>query len=510
MAAALLTFVQLLRPQISSQEQFLSGDCAFTGGVDADGRITPVNNESLEQKIERAFFAHVKYLALPEANIAKAQEIREMLKSNYPDRQLKLIPVEWLSEVICNLNIIRQEKVCIGEFVAKKAYKYSRATKVQVPILLVLITFLAVLIEPKLWPWFDYRIDHIEVSGNYFKTINAAGHSISESPRYEYSLSDSHYDSTKSNINRFYFAYDIDNDNRDELFFAPKPAGDVYECRLQLYDDNLELIKEQDAYRLTNYPGDKPNCGYDSYNNYNIYEIIPLFIDTVNLVIVTLSVTDYPARMQIMSFNNNAEYISGPYLHTGVKSLHRLTEPIDIDNNGVQELLIGCQNNRYHMTGLLVLEYNRLRGISPPYNNELFTCSGEEKGTHKYYVAFPESELTSKNQVRNSVAKIIYDDISNSYRISVHEGVGAYIGNKVHSTNSICPGINYKLDENLIPEDVLFADHQFQIFNDLLIASGYQNNISQSEILQNLQKNVIVYHGDSIVHHIASGINFNN
>ena len=73
LAFALLTYTQLLRPEALRLDRFLSGEVAFTGGVDADGRLTAVNDETLGAKVERAFFSPLKYVILPEANADSRQ-----------------------------------------------------------------------------------------------------------------------------------------------------------------------------------------------------------------------------------------------------------------------------------------------------------------------------------------------------------------------------------------------------------------------------------------------------
>jgi len=99
----------------------------------------------------------------------------ERLKKRYNRRHLRLVPAERLTEVIENHNVIRAEKVCMGEFVVRKAYRYSRMTKVQVPLLVALLLVALAILFPKWTPWFDWHIARIEVIGNRFRTLNADG-----------------------------------------------------------------------------------------------------------------------------------------------------------------------------------------------------------------------------------------------------------------------------------------------------------------------------------------------
>jgi len=175
LAVGLVTYTQLLKPEIMRQERFIASDVAFTGGVSPDGAFIPVNKETLSVKVERAFFSPIKYLVLPEGNLIAAKEHLERLKKRYNRRHLRLVPAERLTEVIENHNVIRAEKVCMGEFVVRKAYRYSRMTKVQVPLLVALLLVALAILFPKWTPWFDWHIARIEVIGNRFRTLNADG-----------------------------------------------------------------------------------------------------------------------------------------------------------------------------------------------------------------------------------------------------------------------------------------------------------------------------------------------
>jgi hypothetical protein len=166
-----------MKPEIMRHERFLSSDVAFTGSIDKEGRVLPVNGDTIALKIERAFFSPVKYLVLPIDNLAIAQNALEQLSIKYPHRRLLLVGASHLSDLLENRNIIRSEKVCIGQLTARRVVKYSRMTKLQVLLLLVLIWALLAIIDTKTFApwWFDWRIDHIEIMGNRFRTVNPDG-----------------------------------------------------------------------------------------------------------------------------------------------------------------------------------------------------------------------------------------------------------------------------------------------------------------------------------------------
>jgi hypothetical protein len=70
------------------------------------------------------------------------------------------------------------------------------------------------------------------------------------------------------------------------------------------------------------------------------------------------------------------------------------------------------------------------------------------------------------------------------------------------------PYVSYLLDSNMIPKGVFMPDGHFDQMNRLLTRLGRKPIASQERLLDSLLAEVIVYYGDSIVHHPAAGIDF--
>ncbi|UCE25298.1 MAG: hypothetical protein JSU74_04445, partial [Candidatus Zixiibacteriota bacterium] len=151
LGAALVTLVQMLSGQVLRYKRGIATGAAFTGSIDSEGNIPPVNEDTLQHKVERAFCSHVKYLVLPHGNLEAAQDHLAPLKQKYPRRRLTLVGVDRLEEIIHDHNIVRSEKVCAGQYVIRKAHTYSRLTYIQLPLLAILIYVLVCLLYPKAW-----------------------------------------------------------------------------------------------------------------------------------------------------------------------------------------------------------------------------------------------------------------------------------------------------------------------------------------------------------------------
>ncbi|MCK4460977.1 MAG: hypothetical protein KAW46_04200, partial [candidate division Zixibacteria bacterium] len=293
LAVSLVAFTQLLKPEVMRQERFIASDIAVTGGINAESRITPVNNDSLAAKIERAFFSHVRHVVLPEANLATARDTVKRLSKQYPRRRLRLVSAAHLDDVLNDRNIIRSEKVCLGAFITKKAARYTRATKVQVPLLIGLLAIAFLLYAdyyPKLWPqsmWFDWNPEYVRLTETGFEALN----------KDSVALWDIEFECDSITERSTYRIGDIDGDGKNEVAFmphAPQTAPCESNASLFAYDHSGDLMWRRNGAIFGEYPGDMIiNVQY-----------IPKPIDFVpvgdSVIILSRACRSFPARLHFV------------------------------------------------------------------------------------------------------------------------------------------------------------------------------------------------------------------
>jgi hypothetical protein len=68
--------------------------------------------------------------------------------------------------------------------------------------------------------------------------------------------------------------------------------------------------------------------------------------------------------------------------------------------------------------------------------------------------------------------------------------------------------VTYRLDRYFIPENSLFEDTGWEKMKFGMRKLKRNFGLSRSELLDSLFNEVVVYHGNSIVHHRATGIHF--
>lgn len=442
---------------------------------------------------------------LPEANRAEAERIIAELRERHPRRRLKLESVETLTDVVDNRNIIRAERVCMGEYVIRKARNFSRLAKVQVPVLAVLVyTLLAVWQTRTFAPWwYDWRIADVQVLERGFKTLNADGEVLWESPMLDHPIAVRYYDTPEESRDHW-VAIDDDHNGRDELCFAPAFVSTP--ATVQFYDDRGRLVWDTLAFHPTTYPGDTEYQGGLERHHMYVNSVLRQYTDEDDSTWILVSCTaSEPARTQIRRFSVSGPVDTCVYLHPGAMSLTSAFFT-DADEDGRKEMVLKGTNNRYDGVSLVVLDPKRLAGVSPPYDNDLFVMSGMPKGSQLFYVRLPETPLSSDPEVRNGAGQLSHSAARGKWEISVIEGIGLSIDGHVMRPPDETPQIYYNLDSNLIPTRVYAGDGAFKQLNDLLEKIGRPLIKSRERLLDSLKSEVVVYHGDSIVHHEAAGI----
>jgi len=425
LAAALVAYAQLLRPEIHKHERFVALEAAFTGGVGPDGRLTPVSADGLKKKIERAFFSPVRYLVLPEANLETARGCVDEFRRAYPHRRLHLVGASTLREVIDNLNIVRAERVCMGQFIARKAYKYSRATRIQVPILLALAYLLVCLIYPKAWVGFDWNPQYVRLTERGFEALNA------DSIR----LWSAGYGCPALGPGCRWRIGDLDSDEENEVAFAPMGPDDS-PCEsdgyLYVYDDNGEGLFRRYCSISDEYPESTWRSTVE----------IRFAGHRDNPVIVTAMNKSYPAQAHIRFFNAAGDSL-GWYINPGMAMAH---DGIFSDALETGFIFLGI-NNALESTSLFVLNPEAAIGVAPPYSHPELDLSGVLHGRQFFYVLFPPTDLNRYYGLLYNAPHAVNVEPDGHIRVEVNE---------IRTNQLLC--VYYYLDGNFRVVNVQVSD----------------------------------------------------
>jgi hypothetical protein len=115
-AALSLVFLKELLSYYNAPVIFsFSGKVAVTGGVEKNENILEVSEEILEKKVTTVFFSTVQTFVVADSEKQTALEKLNELKQDYPNRNLKIIGVDDLDDLLARRNVvkIRRQKVSV-------------------------------------------------------------------------------------------------------------------------------------------------------------------------------------------------------------------------------------------------------------------------------------------------------------------------------------------------------------------------------------------------------------
>ncbi len=377
LGAALAIYSATLQAAALRNEQRIAAEVAVTGVIDSSGNLLPANPKTIGKKVERAFFSLARYVVVPAANLAGAREQLEALRRDYPRRRLIIIGAASVAEVLSDHNVVRSERVCMGEFVVRRAGKYARMSSIQIPVLLLLSYFLLCLIQPKAWIFFDASPVDLQITDTRISALNNAGQEVW-----------THDFGFPINPSPGHFLFgNLDDDKANELVFTPRTdvAGSLT-GKMFVFDQDGAILFERECWIPSTYPSDtvagginfkEPRCA--SYlKRYKGREILVTILNDI-----------YPARAYIKFWTTTGDLI-GWLIYTGTTSL---VHSEDLDADGAEDFIFAGFCNHLKCVATFVVDPAEVAGVSPPYGNPYFELNAIPRATAKQWVFFKPSRL---------------------------------------------------------------------------------------------------------------------
>ena len=142
LGAAVISACNYFKNTNSRRRFKISNAVAFTGAIDGKGKVLKVNSDSINNKIEAAFFSWIKYCVVPKENLDDATKAYEKLRALYPTKEMKIICVENAGEVFEHKELFLTEKLNLKNYtqILINKYRYTSAA------ILVLITSVLVFV----------------------------------------------------------------------------------------------------------------------------------------------------------------------------------------------------------------------------------------------------------------------------------------------------------------------------------------------------------------------------
>lgn len=476
LAIALLTYTQLLQLELERQDRFLSAEVAYTGAVSPEGEILPVSDESIGAKVKRVFHSPVRFLVLPQANYPAARSALDELGAAYPRRSLTLIPVRHLADCLNDHNVVRSQKVCIGEYVARRAAKYSRMTKVQVPLLVVLGYLMLAIIDPRaFWLFFDRNPAFVlpDLESGSIVAFNADSTQLWS---HKFSASFTSPESDTAGIVKHMRAIDINGDGDNEVLVIPPNQDDVEENSWLYYFNRRGKIMFKRYLSIPNqYPGDTDST---VYHNFALYPV--RFADTMYIITIATQVS--PARTHIRLWSNQGDSIWW-FINAGGADLKAMK---DLDGDGSDELIFSGYNNRLGCAAFFALNRYTESGASPPFTDIDYPLSRVRRARTYAYLTIPPSDVCSVEGRTN---------YNHPGHIATRDRLGSAFDVYTSETAGGGDEIIYTLNERMRVIAVLCTD-QFLRTRRRLVEQGILSVFDDSTYHENLRKSVLYWFPD--------------
>lgn len=415
---------------------------ALTGGIDSRGKILSVGQSSIETKTETVFNSGTKYFILPRADEKSAEEKLAKLLEEFPERNLELVPVNKLEDLLNRRNLIninKQNPVIRTARMARKNY-----------LVVILLAVLLLLVSYYGMRDFDFNPAILENTTTTLFVKNKSGKILWQTDFY-------------ISAEMIYPAYlktsemlmDVDNDGRNEIL---------------LCNEHYALMK------------DRKKSGRIVCLDYEQKELWDyVFRDTISSPLQILettygihmldTLTRRGKKIIIAAAKNGPSYASavfmldaatgqrlpGTFWHPGFVEAGML---VDYDSDSQKEILCAGINNGFErpvIFGMEVREWNSTAPTTPRY--VFYNRDIEDFG---FYIMIPNTDFSDNKKFRTSYVGpggLYHNEKESCYSlISWENGYNTF-------------GITYRLSYNL-KDFNLVIDNQFRVSRDTLVARG--------------------------------------
>ncbi|MFQ6610627.1 MAG: hypothetical protein ACE5D7_07500, partial [Fidelibacterota bacterium] len=381
--------LSLFRQNKAIQKRIFT-DIAVTGSIDHDGKILPVSNESLMEKLEAAFYGGISTVVVSEDQVKLAKSLIGTLQRAFPARELKIMGLSSVSEFFTKREIVHHQRRRISSRIHQFVKEYANS------VTYLIFGFILLL---GLGFWFG-MVKHPEPDS----LLSKYGEIIVYN-KYNFELFRVRNRSTNNYIihsPREAIIADIDLDNRLEILIGnPRNAGNGFESALVCYN-NVGAVNWVYEIRSRTVFGDNTYLG-----TYSIGWVIceDLNNDGEKEIVVTAAHLNFPQVIYILNAEGHkiAEYWnSGHWTGFTVDEVY--------ENNDTKEIIAVGTDNESNQGILVVLDPFEMEGAS--HQQELYYQKKNAKpGIEIYRIRFPKTHFTSK----------LYGDLARE--ISINNGI---------------------------------------------------------------------------------------
>ena len=447
----------------------INGCIAVTGGIDENTNIISTSRAIIETKVETVFFSDAQIFCVPKVDEMWAEEKLKELKKHFPKRNLRIIGLTDLDDLLDRRQIvdIRKQKFVVrsGKFV-KKNWLSSVATV----LLSILFAYLFVM------DWDDNPAS-LTTDGNLLFVRNKNGN-VLWTTKVGFSK-DAITDQKLLGV--FCRLYDIDFDGDNEILISnellSKENSNTSRAQLICYDKkNTKLW----SYSFT----DSVESEREILKPY--YSI--LLVDTLtiggikNLFLISTNSPSFSSAIYRIDIRTGKR-LPGTLWTSG----HTVDAMIkDVNNDNKKDILAIGLDNGYEEQVVFAFQIDSLTKVRPSTKN--YTIKNFTLAELISYVRIPKTDFAkSKNTRMSGIDRgtLIDETFENLYRWII------MVNDRLEDGS-----IWVKLDYNLKDFDFVIGD-QFRVNRDSLVAKGKLSPpYTDTQEYKNIIKSNILYWKD--------------
>lgn len=465
--ALTLSFIEEIFKTYNSPLSIKVGDgIAFTGGMDEQGTITETSKDIIKQKTEIIFFSDITVFIVPKKEEDAANEKLNELRKEFPKRDIKIIGVENINDLLDRRTIVEIKK----QAVIVRGAKFVKKNWVAVSSILVLSAIISFFIIRDI----DTNPVAFRVDGSYVYLLNKNGKVLWQKRA---NTNESQIENP-INLKEQIKIVDIDSDGRNELLIT--------------IEDFVEAKPDSEFSRISCYDSKGIPIWRYSFKDKVSSERTELPSDYAIAIIDTLSLE---TEKYVFLYANNVQSFSSAIFRLDLKTGERLPGTLwcsghtysgllkDINKDGNTDILCVGLDNGFEDAVLFGFTVDTLTKVRP--TTDSYLIRGFSINDLITYIRFPKTDYDIYRNYRTpGIHTYGFKDVQNSeyYQFIVDSHMDEYAST-----------LWYQIDYNFKDVNAII-DNRFRVMRDTLVAHGkLQLPYTDTPEYVELIKNKILY-----------------
>lgn len=479
LALAGLFYCEMLKAENKREYFGLNPSIAITGDIDEDGQVLAVDRDTLQKKVEAAFFSWIQVLIVPVHQLDVVSPLIEKLETEFPHRNLAVKGVQHLRELFYDRRISMHHSTSLLRHSIQKFWERKNGIAVITTIFGLLSVIGLMMYGP-----IDKNPVAVTFTGENMVLQNSAGREVVSINVGEYTVEQ--IQNSRMPKNRFYNFIDTNGDGTNEILWRTFRYDGKGRNILYLgnnYGDTLWTFSMKRKLEYEHHP-------YINKNDFTI-DIIDSYDSDEDgqkeIFITTLHDEFFPSFL--LELDPKTGRIKQEYLHQGhIEDLGFIA----LEELGTHNAVIIGGNNEFKKAFLAVLDLKKLNGQGA--STSKYASKNYSFASEILYVLFPKTLPDSTSQGRPAFEtygkRIEVNQSSNMFSGMVQEtyrfGDGGYGPNA---------NVVYSFDDKLNIVSI-GSSNVYDQFAAKLYQQGIVDVLADGKYLESFKDSLLYWNGE--------------